>query len=778
MFKNYLTVAFRNLKRHKIYSVINILGLSVGMACCFLILLFVMDELRYDKHHPHIDRTFRVVVEDQNNGVMTLNATTPGALAPALEKHFSEVDQVVRFYSGKGPVRVGDVRFHESRFFMADPNVFDVFALELVQGDPQRVLAEPNTVVLSESMARKYFGDENPIGQTLQQWNRFEYRVTGILKDPTYKAHFHADFLASSLGLPDSWHSQWNMYVAYTYVVLHKGGEQTLPDKLASYLTTHVNTIKGVGIDGFALQRLGDIHLHSHIKDEIEPNGDIQHVYLFSAIAFFVLLIACINFINLSTARSAHRNREVGVRKVVGANRGQLVRQFLGEAVLMSLLAMVLAVSLVELLLPSFNAITTKELRVHWIDQGYWIGICVSITLAVGLLSGAYSAFLLSSFRPVQMLRGKLSADQDGRFLRKGLVVVQFAISIGLIVSTLVLESQMHYIQTKRLGFDGEQVVIIQAALPLRDQGVYSTFKTEALRHANVLYVSSGSIPGSEPTRARIEDTGGFVTVYQYGADYDYIETLGLNLKSGRGFSPDHTQDAKNGLVATEMYMNQVANGKLDNVFRSGREVLGVVENFHVLSLREPILPLLIELRPGFSGNLLVRIGNGNVQETLAFLEQTWKTTCAGHPFEFEFLDARINQLYQAEKRLGDLMAYFSSLAILVACLGLFGLAAFTAERRTKEIGIRKVLGASVSGIVMLLSKDFVTLMLIANVIAWPVAYWAMRDWLTNFAYRIDLGWSVFALSGGLALMIALLTVGYQAWKAARANPVDALRYE
>ena len=669
------------------------------------------------------------------------------------------------------------MRFNESRFFWADPNVFDVFALDLEQGDPKTVLSEPNTVVLSESMARRYFGDENPIGQTLHHLNRFDYRVTGILKDPTYKAHFHADFLASSLGLSDFWQSKWNAFVAYTYVVLQDGGEQTLPDKLLAYLTDYVNTLKGVGIDGFALQRLGKIHLHSHMKDEIEPNGDIQQVYLLSAIAFFILLIACINFVNLSTARSAHRNREVGMRKVMGASRGQLVGQLLGEGVLMSLFALVLAFSLVELSLPVFNAITAKGIHIHWVDQKYWI-ICILIALVVGVLSSAYSAFLLSSFQPVQMLRGKLSVDQKGRMLRKGLVVVQFAISAGLIICTLVVESQMSYMQTKRLGFDPDQVLIIKGAQPFRDKSVYSTFKVEALRHPNVLHVSSGSIPGNTPPSTNIEDDGRFVTVYRYGVDYDYFETLGMHLVSGRTFSPDHSQDEQKGIVATEMYMKQVANDKLHGMFSEGREVLGVVENFHVVSLKEQILPLLIELRPGFAGNLLVRVGKGDVQETLSFLKQTWEKTCAGYPFEFEFLDTRISQLYQTERRLRDLIAYFSGIAIWVACLGLFGLAVFMTERRTKEIGIRKVAGASVSGIVMLLSKDFVKPVLVANLISCPIAYWAMRGWLDNFAYRIDLGWDVFVLSGSLVLVVALLTVGFQAWKAACTNPVDALRNE
>jgi putative ABC transport system permease protein len=761
MFKNYLTVAFRNLKRHKQYSAINIIGLAVGMTCCFLILLFVVDALSYDTRHPNADRLYRVI---NGNG-----AKTAPILAPTMKEHLPEVEQVVRLMKEyRALVGYGDLHDYESRLYWADANVFEVFHLPLLKGDSKTALVEPNTMVMTEAMVEKYFGDVDPIGQVIHLGKRQTFRVTGVLKDEQVRSHVRLDFLVSASGRKGQLMTEWFFSDAYTYVVLKQNVgaahfQTALLDFVNMYADRHASR-------NFAIQSVLDIHLHSYLTDEAEVNGDVRYLYLFGSISVLILLIACINFVNLSTARSAYRVREVGARKVLGARRWQLVGQFLGESVTVSLMAFVVALSLFEMLLNVFNVLFETSLSVLVVSRSWALFGGVGIALLVGVIAGSYSAFFLSSFSPIQAVRGTLKSGWMNALLRQGLVVFQFAISITLMVCTAIVYFQLDYIQAKNLGFDKDQVLEIDNTRVL-NQSRFDAFRNTLRTYPNILQVSTGTLPGTVTSKnIYTQEDGSVVTSHAYSVDYNYFETMGIELVSGRIFSRDHQTD-QDALIVNQTYLDKFPERKADNI-------IGVVKDFHALSLHQEMDPVEMRLNADWRGNTLVRFGTGDVRDMMAFIEQAWKTFVPNQPFVYTFLDDHLDQLYRAEQKLGRIFFVFSGIAIFVACLGLFGLVAFTAERRTKEIGIRKVVGASVGGIVMLLSRDFVKLVVLANVIAWPVAYWAMRDWLANFAYRIDLGWEVFVLSGGLALVIALLTVGYQAWKAARANPVDALRYE
>ena len=761
MFKNYLTVAFRNLKRHKLYSAINIIGLAVGMACCFLILLFVVDALSYDTQNPNADRLYRVI---NGNG-----AKTAPILAPTMKEHLPDVEHVARLMREyRALVGYGDLHDYESRFYWADANVFEVFHLPLLQGDSKTALVEPNTMVMTEAMVKKYFGDADPMGQVVQLGKRQTFRVTGVLKDDQVRSHVRLDFLVSASGRKGQVMTEWFFSDAYTYVVLKPNVDA------AHFQTAFLDFVKMYADRHaprkFAIQSVLDIHLHSHLADEAEVNGDVQYLYLFGSISVLILLIACINFVNLSTARSAYRAREVGARKVLGARRWQLVGQFLGESVIVSLMAFVVALSLFEVLLNVFNALFEMSLSVLVVSRSWVLFGGVGIALFVGVIAGSYSAFFLSSFSPIQAVRGTLKSGWMNALLRQGLVVFQFAISITLMVCTAIVYFQLDYIQAKNLGFDKDLVLEIDNTRVL-NQSRFDAFRNTLRTYSNISQVSTGTLPGTVTSKnIYTQEDGSKITSHAYSVDYDYFETMGIELVSGRIFSRDHQTD-KDALIVNQAYLDKFPERKED-------KIIGVVKDFHALSLHQEMDPVEMRLNTDWRGNTLVRFGSGDIRDMMAFIEQTWKTFVPNQPFVYTFLDAHFDQLYRAEQKLGRIFFAFSGIAIFVACLGLFGLVAFTADRRTKEIGIRKVVGASVGGIVMLLSRDFVKLVVLANVIAWPVAYWAMRDWLANFAYRIDLGWEVFVLSGGLALVIALLTVGYQAWKAARANPVDALRYE
>ena len=789
MLKNYITIALRNLRRHRAFSLINVAGLAVGMACALLIFLYVQDELSYDQHHANKDRLYRLITGRQGASFDGI-AKVSGPWGVAARDALPEVEQVTRFrFFGQTLVSRGDARFYESNAFYTDPSVFDVFSFPLRQGDPETALAEPNAVVLTQSIAKKYFGDENPLGQTLTFDGQADFTVTGVMDDVPTNSHFTFPFLVSMASETDSLQYDWVRTQFYTYLLL---GENTAPEtvveKFPAVLASHVGE-EAAAPFAPRLQKITDIHLHSNLFREMQPNANVAYVYIFSAIALFILLIACINFMNLSTARSAQRAREVGVRKASGARRGALIGQFLGESMLMSGIALVLALALVSLLLPAFNTLTGKALTMDLLaNTGFLFGV-IGVAVFVGVVSGSYPAFVLSSFTPVTVLKGHAQGGGHAT-LRKGLVVFQFAISAFLIIAAGVVKNQLTFIQSKNLGFNQEQIVTI----PIREQPMrqqYETFKQELLKHPGVVSVTaSANLPGGSDFGIPIVPEGvvpdDIPPSRILAVDHDFLTTFEMELATGPGFTTERAGDAVSAFLLNEEAAR--ALGWDDPLSKRigmpvvGVEmspVVGVVKDFHFRSMHEEIGPLVFFIpTPNWFSVFSVRVRPDNLDETLALMEQTWTTFEPTHPFTYSFLDQQFAQLHQAEAQVSKLLTYATALAIFIACLGLFGLAAFTAEQRTKEIGIRKVLGASVAGIVLLLSKDFARLVALAFVVAAPVAYFAMTRWLDDFAYRADLSWQVFFLAAALALAVALLTVSYQAVRAAVSDPVKALRYE
>ncbi len=803
MFKNYLKIALRNMLKQKGYSFINVAGLAIGIACCLIIVLYVADELSYDRFHEKAGRIYRLATGNVlENGGLEQTASTPSMWGSTMVAEFPEVEAAVRFHRYRSEILVrvaADRQFYEGNFYFADSTVLEIFSFPLLAGDAQRALAAPNMVIISQSMAAKYFPQENPLGKILTYINRetvFDLHVTGVMQDVPRHAHFRPDFIASlSTFKPGTWHwryglpTSWTNCFYRTYVVLAPGAdpkqvEAQLPAFLERHIGEEASTFKPF------LQRLTDIHLYSALPDEIQQNGNINYVYIFLTIAILILLVACINYMNLSTARSASRAREIGLRKTLGSRRGQLVAQFYAEAVLMACLAVLLALPLVELCLPFFNQLAEKNLSLRQFFAAAPIIYLLGFTLLVGLLAGSYPALYLSGFLPAAILKGWRGSSGRAVNMRKALVVLQFSVSVLLIFSTVVVSGQLDFLRQGRLSGADQTVVI-----PLRGGDVYQnyeTYKQEILRQAEVSSAAASAfIPfsGYKTDKFVLPEVLGSASVFEcdyLATDKDFPALFDLKLIAGRGFS---YHPKENG--AQEFLLNQSAVQKLgltperalgmriqQPFFKQSGEVVGVVQDFHYASLHQAIAPMIVINSPDFVRFLSVKVKTGNFAETLSFLRQRWEAIFPESPFVFSFLDEDLNRLYRAEEKMGQVFGYFTILAVMISCLGLFGLAAFAAEQRTKEIGVRKVLGASVSGIAALLSKEFLKLVLLANLIACPLAYFAMNKWLQDFAYCIDIGWWVFALAGGTALLIALLTVSTQALKAALANPVEALRYE
>jgi putative ABC transport system permease protein len=796
MFKNHLKIALRNLLKHKAYSFINIAGLAIGMACCLLILLYIHNEIGYDRFHEKADRIHRLVVEYTIGDKTFENSLSSAPMAPALVQDYPEIEQAVRVHPHMVPnvlIRAGEKRFYEDKFFYADANVFAVFSFPLVKGDPQRALVEPFSVVVTEAMAQKYFGNDDPIGQTLLLENREPYKITGVLKNLPARSHLQFDFLASFATLAQTAGDRlaiWTYNPFYTYLLLPENyppGE--LDKKIAGLVESRIGErLKPLGWKLRPhLQPLRDIHLHP-LENDYGTQGDIRSVYLFSAIAFFVLLIGCVNFMNLATARSAMRAREVGMRKVVGAQPIQLVRQFLGEAVLLSLIALACAVALVELLLLAFNTLVGKQLALRQADGLLLFAGLAGIALFVGVVAGSYPAFFLSAFKPIEVVKGIVKPNRKGFTLRHGLVVFQFAVSVFLIIGTATVYHQLQFLQNKKLGFDKEHLMIV----PLRDKAVLEkseALKAGLLQNPAIMSAALTSRPpgmGASGTAVRHADAQNMMEMKYFFVDYNYLETLGIEMAAGRSFSREYASDAQGGIILNEQAARDLGwkspeealDQKLQLFGNREGTVIGVVKDFNFQPLRWGMQPVVMTINSERFEYLCIRLAPGDLREPVRFVEQIWGKFAPEIPFAFSFLDQDLDRLYYSEKRFGQTFGAFGLLAIVIACLGLFGLASFSAERRTKEIGIRKVLGATVSGLALLLSQEFTKLVLLSYLIAWPLAYFAMNKWLQDFAYHINLGWWVFALAGGLALLIALLTVSTQAIKAALANPVEALRYE
>ena len=795
MFKNYLKIAFRNLLKYKGYSAINIGGLAIGIACCLLITLWVMHELSYDRFHANADRIYRVAEIFREDGkIVEESASIPFPAGPTLREAFPNL-KAARFYQTfeKVPLlRHGDNSFYEPRLFFTDSTVFDIFSFELVQGNPKTALTAPFSIVLTESSRRKYFGNENPLGKILRFENQLDFTVTGVVRDVPATSHIQFDFLAALLNIGDLFRASgttfgwrgWYWNPCHTYILLPpEYSREQFEALLPGFVQKHTDQRLRANLS-FYLQPLTSIHLHSNLYQEMSVNGNERSVYLFAIIAVFILLLACINFMNLATARSIKRAKEIAVRKVVGAFRTQLVGQFLGESLLISFIAAFLAIILVELLLPTFTRISGSNLNLALFGLPKLFVVVGLLAAIVGLIAGSYPALFLSSYLPVEglWLKRNPGAGTLTALFRKGLVVFQFCISIALLVGTTVIYQQHQFLQQKALGFDKEQIVMI----PIRGTSIkpqVEAFKTRLRQDAAVLNASAVSniigrdvqvCPfGAEGKTEALQMPGLFV-------DHDFIKTFGVQLQQGRGFDVAFSTDSSAFLLnqaAVNLIEWPEPLGKRMSFGREG-QVIGVVKDFNYASLRERIRPMAILIVPSWFSYVAVRLTPGDIQSTLQRLETVWQEFEPQRPFEPFFLDDNLNQLYKKEERLSLVLSSFSMLAIVIACLGLFGLAAFATEQRTKEIGIRKVLGASVANLVALLSKDFAKLVLVANVIAWPAAWFAMSKWLEDFPYRIAMGPRFLIFAGLAAFAIAILTVSYQALRAALANPVEALRYE
>jgi len=811
MIKSYLRVAFRNLKNYKAYTFINIIGLSVGIASVIAIMLFVRDELSYDRYNKYADRIYRPTFSATFNGRETKSALSPAPTGPAVYHDLPEVAAYARLhYEGSCVVRYDGKTFVEQKFLWGDSTLFDVFTLPFVAGNPKTALAQPNTMVITESTAHKYFGNENPIGKILNKDKNTDYIVTGVIKDVPSNSHFHPDFIGSLTTETDSRDPNWLSNNYYTYFLLKKGADPEdfrlkLDQELVAHAGPQLRAVTGVSLEqflaagnrvGFVVQPLTSIHLNSDLQYELEQNGNISRVYIFSAIAIAILLIACINFINLATARSEKRAKEVGIRKTLGSPRSHLVGQFMAESVLMSGIAVLLAVGIVELLLPLFNDVADKKLSLGILSDPWSVPFLVGLVIIVGITAGSYPAFYLSSFHPIDALKSEKKRGGRKSFMRNGLVVFQFAISIALFIGTLVIYDQLKYVQTRDLGFDKEEIVFISRTEDLSHE--MQSFIHELKEDKDIISVSNSSaVPGRQwgDSGFWLEGTGAdkLVDLQTMTSDLDFAKTYKLEMAQGRFFSKEHPSDTDAVVVNEEVarafgvkdivgkyLILPMGNDGSKKAETRRLEVVGVVKNFNYHSLHESVRPLVIGLMPNTRAGsfVTVRLAPGNHLNTISFVEKVWKKYAGNEEFNFNFLDNSLQELYAADQRTSRIAGAFSILAIFIACLGLLGLAAFITEQRTKEIGIRKVLGASVPEVIALLSGQFAKWVLIANVVAWPLAYYVMKNWLQNFAYRTDMSVWIFAASGILALVIALLTVSSHAVRAATANPVESLRYE
>ncbi len=801
--RNYLKIACRNLLRHKTYTFINILGLAVGIACCLLIVLYIQDELSYDRYHEKADQIYRVVEQMSSKGIEDTYAMVPWPTGPALREAFPGVLSAVRFFneSSQHPVLAyRDRRFTEKRFFFADSTIFEIFSFQLVRGNPQTALAEPFSIILTEETAHKYFGEEDPIGKIITYVGPgHEFKVTGVLQNIPRTSHFQFDLLASFEGLSNVFATRWNMtfdddweWKAFPTYLLLRGDQNptVLEQQLPGFVATYFDEAQRQGVE-LQLQRLTAIHLHSHFESELEANGNMAYLYLFGSIALFIVVLACINFTNLATARAIERAREVGIRKVMGAYRRQLILQFLGESVFLCFLAVLLAMVFVELSLPVINRFAGKELAVHYFENSLVLPGLTGLVLCVGLLAGSYPAFVLSAFQPVSVLKGGVAGRSVRATLQKGLVVFQFAGSIVLLMGIAVVHQQRRYIGDKEVGFTKEQVVVIDVPRPVRSR--YSeAFKSELLAHTHVLGVTTAlEMPGpgvGYMLDVRPEGRDEVVYFPTLNVDEDFIDVFGLEVIEGTVSLKDHTADRfvllLNEAAAKTLEWDTPIGKRLafefsDEVYQS--PVVGVVKDFHFESFHHRIQPLILRVfrqDAGFRRKLAVRIRPEDIAGTLTFLESKWHGLAPEYPLEYTFLDETLAQQYQAERRLETLGGTFTLLAILIACLGLFGLASFTTLQRTKEIGLRKVLGASTEQVVLLVSTDFIKLVVIAFLVAAPVAYLVMTRWLETFAHRVDVSLATFVLAGFIVFVLACLTVCYQSIKAALTNPVETLRYE
>ena len=808
MLRNYLKTAFRSLWKSKGFSAINIIGLAIGLSTCLLILIFVMDELSYDRYNVKADRIYRLDGDIKFGGNHFILAVAPAPAGPAVRRDYPEVEKEVRFRQQGGRlVKKGDQNIQEDAVIFADSTLFDVFTLPMISGDPHTALVDAHTVVITERMARKYFNAVDVVGRTLMINDTVPYKVTGVIRDIPAQSHFHYDFFLSMTELAEAKRNEeWLSNNFNTYIVLREGTdpkkfEAKLGQLIYKYIAPLLRQVVNQSVEdffkagnsvSFSLTPLSDIHLHSNKTSELEANGNIQYVYIFTAVALFILLIACVNFMNLSTARSSNRAKEVGIRKVLGSLRGNLVSQFMLESILISFIAMLLAVGLAYLLLPVFNELSGKQMEIGLFSRPWLAPAMLGLVLVVGMLAGSYPAFFLSAFRPIAVLKGNVTAGFKTGWLRNSLVVFQFGISIFLLVGTTVIYRQLNYIHNRELGFDRDHVLIVENTWHLGND--VRAFKEKLLKLPDVEGATmTGFLPTSDSRNddaiflSPDMDTKKAISMQTWQIDENYIPVLGMKMATGRNFSKEFLTDSNAAIVneaavrlmqgadpfRQSLYeMEDLQTKKLDKY-----HIVGVVKDFNFNSLRQVVTPMVLFLHEN-RGQLALRVHPANVQRLVGEIGEIWRQMAPSQPFAYTFMDDDFNNIYKTEQRMGGISLSFSLLAIFIACLGLFGLAAYAAEQRTREIGIRKVLGASVGGIISLLSRDFLRLIVVSAVIAFPLAWWAMHHWLQDFAYRITIGWEVFVFAGVVALAIAMVTVIFQALRAALANPVVSLKNE
>jgi predicted permease len=787
---NYMKTALRVIRRQKVYSLINISGLAIGLTVCMLIVLWVADEWSFDRFHANARQIYRVYRDESATLINSTSALTPPPMAAALKADFPDIIRATRFgYWRKQLVAYRDKSFNETKYMNADPDFFTMFSFPLLKGDPATVFSNPYSVVLTERTAVKYFAQEDPLGKILTVNNTFDVVVTGVIKNDSLNSSLEFDLLSpfelllkESIGEDNG--DNWGFNSFSTYVMLPQTASgDNFNQKLKGYLKKY----EPQDTDELALQPMTDIHLFSNLGHDIRNRGDIKYVWIFSALAVFVLLIAGVNFMNLTTARSANRAKEVGLRKVVGAERSQLIRQFFGESVLMALFALITALLLLELLLPLFNTLSGKLLTSPWRNNPALLLGFLGMALVTGIISGSYPALFLSSFQPILILKGTMRSAGANPLFRKTLVIFQFSLSVFLIIGTIVISRQLSYMRNIDLGFNRDHIIHLSIHGELHEK--YDVIRDRFLQNPDVLHVTASmalptniqSSPGTPEWEGKTPDEQMWIK-----ADfvhYDYIETFNISMVEGRSFSREYATDPETAFIVNEeavrrMRLQKPVVGKRFGFWNIDGQIIGVMKDAHLQSLHHKIEPMVFKMFPPWLRRMYVKIRSDNISGTLRSLEKTWNQMNLGYPFEYRFLDEDFHNLYKSEARLENIFKSFAALAVFIACLGLFGLASFTAEQRTKEIGIRKVLGSSTIGIVTLLNREFLRWIVAANLIAWPIAYFAMQRWIQKFAYRANITVWIFVLAAMIGLVVAMITVSLQTLKAARVNPVDSLKHE
>jgi putative ABC transport system permease protein len=797
MLINYFKNAIRILISQKIYSLITIVGLSIGITTCILVSLYVKQDLSYDKYHENAENIYRIEWSITQEGATNRLSQSQALLGPTLKNEYPEIKKLARIYfSDRSLVKVGDKNNYEGRIIYADSAFFEIFSYQAIAGDISLFLKKPNSIIITESTAKRYFGEQDPLGKIIEINNQYSFEVTGVIKDVPINSHFKFDFIATYSSLDKQpvagYFPQWGAtFGSYTYMLADKGFDpQAFEKKTESFFSTRISgNERGWRVH---VRPLLDIHLKSHSADEIEENSSMSRIVIISSIALFILLLACINFVNLSTAKSSERAREIGMRKVIGAARFQLVQQFLGESVLFSIASLLISIITVKLIMPSFSSLVGTEIGIEYNTDWTTMLLILGGVLAVGILAGLYPALVISSYKPVKVIKGVYSANSGknkASYLRKGLVILQFSISIILIAGTIIVNLQLRYLRNYNMGFDKEYMIVLPVNVKVGNN--YITIKNELRSIPGVLSATAGrSAPtgsnniGTECRPNGVSNITGAFRIEVNSVDYDYMNHFGVKLVAGRYFSEDFPGDFPNAMVINEKMVRslgfknaQDALGKsyFISLNEYKPEIIGVVKDFNSGSLRNEITSQVFMTNPNWFKEFIVKVKSANMTSTINSLKEVWAKFFPQYPFEYSFLDESIDKMYKSEEKYSKVILTFSVVALFIACLGLLGLASLVTEQRKKEIGIRKVQGASIKGIVKLISREFLILVIISNVIAWPVAYFFMNKWLISFAYRIDISLWIFIGSGVLVLLIAMLTVSVQAVKAAMANPVNSL---